>query len=55
MAGPVIVRIEVSVAWWLRWYLSALMLVALTMRMQPDPEKVAAVVRRALRMRTHIA
>ena len=44
--------IEITVAWWFRWYVATLMLVAVLMCMEPDPEKLARVLLRAIRVRT---
>ena len=44
--------VEITVAWWFSWYVATLMLVAALMCMEPDPEKLARVLLRAIRSRT---
>lgn len=44
-------QVELRFAWWLRPYLGALMFFCLLMQAPPDAEKLARVVRRAMRIR----
>lgn len=46
------VTVEITVAWWFGWYVATLMLVAALMCTEPDPEKLARVLLRAIRVRT---
>lgn len=43
--------IEITVAWWFSWYIATLMLVAALMCTEPDPEKLASVLLKAIRVR----
>ncbi|WP_225782655.1 hypothetical protein [Xenophilus sp. Marseille-Q4582] len=46
--APDVVVIRVRVAWWLRWYLAGVYMMALTTGMRPDQQKVADMVMKAL-------
>ncbi|MDP9991982.1 hypothetical protein J2W28_001010 [Variovorax boronicumulans] len=45
------VSVKLSVAWWLPVYLHTLALFCVTMRTQPDMDKVSRVVLKAIRIR----
>jgi hypothetical protein len=51
MARMPVYRCEVTLAWWWRFYEFGLVTVCIVMGCQPDLEKVAAVARKALRLR----
>ena len=40
--------VRIKIAWWLRWYLAGVQMMALTTGAQPDMRKVGAVVARAV-------
>ena len=40
--------VSIKVAWWLRWYLAGVYMMALTTGAQPDMRKVGAMVARAV-------
>lgn len=40
--------VRIKVAWWLRWYLAGVQMMALTTGARPDMRKVGAVVARAV-------
>ncbi|MBS0339810.1 MAG: hypothetical protein JSS56_04745 [Proteobacteria bacterium] len=44
------IHARVSVAWWLRWYLCGVVLVAHTMGLHPDPDKVKRTAMRAIKI-----
>lgn len=46
-----IVRMEISLAWWLRPYLAVLIAVAVMLGREPDLEKLQRVIQRAVRLR----
>ena len=50
MAGHT-VTVRVSIAWWLRWYLTGVIATSWLTGLQPDTDMVAWWVRRAIRMR----
>ncbi|KAF1003328.1 MAG: hypothetical protein GAK28_04767 [Luteibacter sp.] len=45
------ITVEIAVAWWFRWYVATLTLVAALMSAEPDPEKLARVLLKAIRVR----
>lgn len=47
------VVVELQIAWWLRPYLLCLLFVATVTASRPDQDKLAAVVKRALKTRVH--
>lgn len=47
---PMIVRAEVRMAWWLRWWLRGIATVAMLSGCTPDPERVASMVRRGVKV-----
>lgn len=49
--ATVTLTVQITTAWWLPLYLRTLTLVCLTMGTAPDPDKVAQVVKRAVRLR----
>lgn len=44
-------NVRIKIAWWLRWYLAGVYMMALTTGAQPDMRKVGAVVKRAVKVR----
>lgn len=46
--ADITINFKVHVAWWLRWYLSGMVLMCRTMGTEPDMTKVERVIRRAL-------
>lgn len=45
------IGLQVSLAWWLKWWLYGLITVAYFTGMWPDPQKVARMTVRAIRIR----
>ena len=48
---PQQIKIRVSVAWWLRWYLCGVALMCRMTGCEPNIERVTCWVRRSIRMR----
>ena len=46
------VTVRIRVAWWLRWYLAGVAVMAQCADLEPDQRKVEAMVRRAVRVDT---
>lgn len=44
------ITLRLRFAWWLRWYLTGVVLTARLSGLEPDPSKVAGWVRRAARV-----
>ena len=44
------IQARVHVAWWLKWRLCGVVLVARTMGMQPDPDKVGSMVAKSIKI-----
>lgn len=42
-------EIQITVAWWLRWYLAGVLVMSRLTGLEPDLERVQAVVMRAIR------
>lgn len=47
-------QIQVKVAWWFRLWLNGLFLVAVLSDREPDPEKVAVMARRGIKLKTKV-
>ena len=47
------VVVELQIAWWLQPYLLCLLFVATVTASRPDPDKLAAVIKRAFKTRVH--
>lgn len=49
------IHVELRFAWWLRWYLIGVVLVAVLMRRRPDEEKLKYWIRKGLKQRVFTA